>query len=104
MSVVTEFKDPKQQGPKPPFNEPQQQQTPRGIGRAVALAFAREGADVVVCYLNEDADARETERLVRDAGRKAITIPVRLSRLNSPPLMCSWLRRMPATSPVRSWI
>jgi NAD(P)-dependent dehydrogenase (short-subunit alcohol dehydrogenase family) len=46
-----------------------------GIGRAVALAFAREGADVLVSYLNEDEDARETERLVRDAGRKAVLLP-----------------------------
>ncbi len=43
-----------------------------GIGRAVALAFAREGADVLISYLDEDEDARETERLVRDAGRKAV--------------------------------
>lgn len=46
-----------------------------GIGRAVALAFAREGADVVISYLNEHEDAEETERLVRDAGRKAIVAP-----------------------------
>lgn len=46
-----------------------------GIGRAVALAFAREGADVVISYLNEHEDARETERLVTEAGRKAILIP-----------------------------
>lgn len=46
-----------------------------GIGRAVALAFAREGADIVVSYLEEENDAAETARLVRDAGRKAITIP-----------------------------
>jgi len=43
-----------------------------GIGRAVALAFAREGADVLISYLNEDDDARETARLVEQAGRKAI--------------------------------
>src|SRR5947209_8639977 len=43
-----------------------------GIGRAVALAFAREGADVVIAYLSEDEDARETERLVTSAGRKAV--------------------------------
>lgn len=46
-----------------------------GIGRAVALAFAREGADVAISYLSEDTDARETERLVTQAGRKAILLP-----------------------------
>jgi NAD(P)-dependent dehydrogenase (short-subunit alcohol dehydrogenase family) len=45
-----------------------------GIGRAVALAFAREGADVVISYLNEHQDAEETARVVRDAGRKALAI------------------------------
>jgi len=45
-----------------------------GIGRAVALAFAREGADVLISYLDEDEDARETERLVQDAGRKAVRV------------------------------
>ena len=43
-----------------------------GIGKAVALAFAREGADVVVSYLEEDEDAAGTVRLVEDAGRRAI--------------------------------
>lgn len=45
-----------------------------GIGRAVALAFAREGADVVISYLNEDEDAQETVRVVEDAGRRALAI------------------------------
>ena len=45
-----------------------------GIGRAVAVAFAREGADVAIVYLEEHEDARETERLVREHGRRAILI------------------------------
>jgi len=45
-----------------------------GIGRAVALAFAREGADVVISYLNEHQDAQETKRLVESAGRRAALV------------------------------
>ncbi|HZG99189.1 MAG TPA: SDR family oxidoreductase [Nocardioidaceae bacterium] len=47
-----------------------------GIGRAVALAFAREGADVVIGYLDgEDEDAEETARLVEEAGRRVVPVP-----------------------------
>ena len=46
-----------------------------GIGRAVALAFAREGADVLISYLDEEADADETVRVVEAAGRKAVKMP-----------------------------
>jgi NAD(P)-dependent dehydrogenase (short-subunit alcohol dehydrogenase family) len=46
-----------------------------GIGRAIALAFAREGADVAISYLSEHQDAKETERLVTEAGRKVVLIP-----------------------------
>jgi NAD(P)-dependent dehydrogenase (short-subunit alcohol dehydrogenase family) len=45
-----------------------------GIGRAVALAFAREGADVVISYLNEHSDAETTAELVTAAGRRALTV------------------------------
>lgn len=46
-----------------------------GIGRAVAIAFAREGADVVISYLSEHEDARETASYVGDAGRRALLVP-----------------------------
>jgi NAD(P)-dependent dehydrogenase (short-subunit alcohol dehydrogenase family) len=46
-----------------------------GIGRAVAIAFAREGADVLISYYNEHEDAEETARWVDEAGRKAILVP-----------------------------
>lgn len=45
-----------------------------GIGRAVAVAFAREGADLVIAYLSEDRDAQETQRLVEAAERRAVLI------------------------------
>ena len=45
-----------------------------GIGRAVAIAYAREGADVLISYLDEDDDAAETARLVEEAGRKAVRV------------------------------
>jgi NAD(P)-dependent dehydrogenase (short-subunit alcohol dehydrogenase family) len=46
-----------------------------GIGRAVAIAFAREGADVLISYLSEHDDARETAQWVEQAGRKAVVVP-----------------------------
>ena len=45
-----------------------------GIGRAVAVAYAKEGADVAIVYLNEHEDANETRRLVEEAGRKCVLI------------------------------
>jgi NAD(P)-dependent dehydrogenase (short-subunit alcohol dehydrogenase family) len=45
-----------------------------GIGRAVAIAFAREGADVLISYLSEHRDAEETANWVRKAGRKALLV------------------------------
>src|ERR1051326_4883822 len=46
-----------------------------GIGKAVAIAFAREGADVVISYLDEHEDAEDTRKWVEDAGRAAIMVP-----------------------------
>ncbi|MEX2140304.1 MAG: SDR family oxidoreductase [Pirellulales bacterium] len=100
--------DPREKGPKPPFEEQEQQKHPgteakmapqadhgeqsyrgtgrlagraavitgadSGIGRAVAIAFAREGADVLNAYLSEDRDAAETARWVTQAGRQAINV------------------------------
>jgi NAD(P)-dependent dehydrogenase (short-subunit alcohol dehydrogenase family) len=100
--------DPKEQGPKPPFEEQPQEppgleseMTPRpdygadtyrghgrlegkaavvtggdsGIGRAVAVAFAREGADVLISYLEEEErDASETARVVEAAGRRCVRV------------------------------
>jgi NAD(P)-dependent dehydrogenase (short-subunit alcohol dehydrogenase family) len=100
--------DPKEQGPKPPFEEQPQEppgleseMTPRpdygadtyrghgrlqgraavvtggdsGIGRAVAVAFAREGADVLISYLEEEEpDALETARAVEEAGRRCVRV------------------------------
>jgi NAD(P)-dependent dehydrogenase (short-subunit alcohol dehydrogenase family) len=46
-----------------------------GIGRAVAIAFAREGADVLISYLDEHDDAKDTARYVQEAGRTCVLVP-----------------------------
>ena len=46
-----------------------------GIGRAIAIAFAREGADLLISYLDEHEDAKSTKRLVEDAGRRCVLMP-----------------------------
>ncbi|MDQ3045206.1 MAG: SDR family NAD(P)-dependent oxidoreductase, partial [Chloroflexota bacterium] len=46
-----------------------------GIGRAVAVVFAKEGADVAISYLNEHEDAEETKRLVEAEGRRCLLLP-----------------------------
>ncbi|HEX7211423.1 MAG TPA: SDR family oxidoreductase [Propionibacteriaceae bacterium] len=45
-----------------------------GIGRAVAIAYAREGADVLISYLSEDSDAKDTAGYVEEAGRRAVLV------------------------------
>jgi NAD(P)-dependent dehydrogenase (short-subunit alcohol dehydrogenase family) len=50
-----------------------------GIGRAVAVAFAKEGADVAIAYLSEHDDARHTVKLVEAAGQRCVSIPGDLS-------------------------
>lgn len=45
-----------------------------GIGRAAAIAYAREGADVLIAYLEEDDDAQDTARWVEEAGRRAVLV------------------------------
>lgn len=49
-----------------------------GIGRAVAIAFAREGADIALCYLNETEDAKDTAKLIEDEGQSCVRIPADL--------------------------
>jgi NAD(P)-dependent dehydrogenase (short-subunit alcohol dehydrogenase family) len=54
-----------------------------GIGRAVAVAFAAEGADVVIVYLDEHDDAAETRRLVEGRGRRCLTLPADLGQASA---------------------
>jgi NAD(P)-dependent dehydrogenase (short-subunit alcohol dehydrogenase family) len=58
-----------------------------GIGKAVAIAFAREGADVAISYLSEEDDAQDTARWVEEAGRRAVLLPGDLSD----PETCRWV-------------
>ncbi|HYE53822.1 MAG TPA: SDR family oxidoreductase [Chitinophagaceae bacterium] len=51
-----------------------------GIGKAVAIAFAREGADVLISYLNEEEDAHDTAKFIEEAGRKAVLVPGDISQ------------------------
>jgi NAD(P)-dependent dehydrogenase (short-subunit alcohol dehydrogenase family) len=50
-----------------------------GIGRAVAIAFAREGADIALCFLNETSDADDTAKLIEDEGQSCVKIRADLS-------------------------
>jgi NADP-dependent 3-hydroxy acid dehydrogenase YdfG len=51
-----------------------------GIGRAVAVLFAKEGADVAIAYLNEDKDAEDTQVMVEQYGRQCLLLPGDLSK------------------------
>jgi NAD(P)-dependent dehydrogenase (short-subunit alcohol dehydrogenase family) len=53
-----------------------------GIGRAVAIAFAREGADVAISYLNEDSDAKDTSNYVKATGKKCLLMAGDISEQN----------------------
>nr|BFE78584.1 hypothetical protein GCM10020093_011850 [Planobispora longispora] len=72
-----------------------------GIGRAVAIAFAKEGADVAIAYLVEHEDANHTRKLVEEAGRRCVLIPG-----TSPTAITagrSSIRRWPSWAVSTSW-
>jgi len=54
-----------------------------GIGKAVAIAFAKEGANISIVYLNEDEDANQTKKIIEDYGRRCLLIKGDLSQENS---------------------
>ena len=47
-----------------------------GIGRAVSIAFAKEGADIIISYLNEHGDAHDTKKEIEECGRECVLIAV----------------------------
>jgi hypothetical protein len=73
-----------------------------GMGRAAAIAFAREGADVAINYLpQEEPDAREVIALIRRAGRKGFPIPGDIATRRSAGI--GWLRRCAALADSTFW-
>jgi len=75
-----------------------------GIGRAVAVAFAKEGADVSITYLSEqeDEDARHTASLVEKAGHRCVTISAP-TEPRSWPAVAGWKRSSPWSGPGSPW-
>ncbi len=67
-----------------------------GIGRAVAVLFAREGANVVISYLEEDIDAEATAEMVEEEGGKAVIIAGDIGerRCGVGPLLVAWRERL----------
>ena len=71
------------------------------IGRAVAILFAKEGADVAIVYLNEHDDAAETQRRVKAEGRRCVTFAGDVGGKRSVRTWCS--RRLPHWASWTSW-
>ena len=71
-----------------------------GIGRAVAIAFAREGADVLIAYKDEHDDAKDTARYVEETGRKCVLVPGDLSdRAHAKTVVPRWSCSCPNPAP-----